>query len=87
MQDVEITISTPSIKLGQYLKLAGLAETGGHAKELIAAGEVTVNDEVVTARGHTLHPGDTVRTPAGSTLIVFEEEDDEDFDPEKWKDL
>ncbi|HEX6390867.1 MAG TPA: RNA-binding S4 domain-containing protein, partial [Solirubrobacteraceae bacterium] len=32
-----------SIRLGQLLKLAGVVDSGGEAKELLAAGEVTVN--------------------------------------------
>ncbi|MEG9506167.1 MAG: RNA-binding S4 domain-containing protein, partial [Cutibacterium acnes] len=31
------------IRLGQYLKFANLAETGGQARELIASGMVSVN--------------------------------------------
>ena len=48
------------IKLGQALKLAGLAESGLDAKELIQEGLVKVNGEVETRRGRKLYPGDTV---------------------------
>ena len=34
-----LIIRTEFIKLDQFLKFAGAAETGGHAKELVAAGE------------------------------------------------
>ncbi len=37
MQEFEVPVSG-TIKLGQFIKLASLAETGGHAKELIAEG-------------------------------------------------
>ena len=50
----DVVISGESIKLGQFLKVANLVESGGHAKELINAGEVSVNGEVVRARGHLL---------------------------------
>ena len=43
---MEITIRDEYIKLGQALKLAGLAENGAIAKEMITAGQVTVNGEV-----------------------------------------
>lgn len=97
-----ISISGESIKLGQFLKLANLAETGGHAKELISAGEVFVNGEAVTARGHELIDGDVVSIPsAGITATVeadgadgsdgddyFDERTaNDDFDPEKWRNL
>ena len=38
-----------------------LAETGGHAKEIVAEGAVSVNGEVCTARGKKLFPGDRVQ--------------------------
>lgn len=53
-----VTITTEYLKLQDLLKLAGLAETGGEAKELIQRGEVLVNGEVCTMRGKKLRPGD-----------------------------
>ena len=66
---MDIHIRDASIGLGQFLKLAGLAETGGHAKELIAAGKVLVNGSVETRRGHSLVHGDTVETPLGEAVV------------------
>lgn len=48
------------IRLGQFLQLAGLVDTGGDAKAAIRAGEVLVNGEVDTRRGRQLHAGDVV---------------------------
>ncbi|MGJ4077175.1 RNA-binding S4 domain-containing protein [Corynebacterium macclintockiae] len=56
----EVSIRDSDIKLGQFIKLANLVETGGEAKEAIAAGAVQVNGEVDTRRGKTLRPGDEV---------------------------
>ena len=53
-----VSIRDESIKLGQLLKLHGVAENGAIAKELIAAGEVRVNGDVETRRGRTVVPGD-----------------------------
>jgi ribosome-associated protein len=58
MRDVAIRDDT--IRLGQFLKLAGALETGGDTKERIAAGDVEVNGEVDTRRGRQLHRGDVV---------------------------
>ncbi|GAA2611186.1 RNA-binding S4 domain-containing protein [Paractinoplanes durhamensis] len=58
MRDVEI--DSDMIRLGQFLKLADLIDTGGEAKIVIAAGDVSVNGEVDTRRGRQLHPGDVV---------------------------
>lgn len=49
------------IRLGQFLKLAGLVDTGSEGKDLIASESVSVNDEVETRRGRQLHDGDVVR--------------------------
>lgn len=57
------------ITLGQLLKLAGVAETGGHAKELILDGAVTVNGQEERRRGRKLLPADIVRVGA-VTLVV-----------------
>ncbi len=46
--------------LGQALKAASLVGSGGEAKVLIQAGEVTVNGEVETRRGRRLQEGDVV---------------------------
>jgi len=55
------------IRLGQFLKLAGLAEDGAQARDLVADGEVRVNGEPETRRGRQLVRGDvvTVALPAG----------------------
>ncbi len=54
----EITIRDEYIKLGQALKLAGLAGSGVEAKILIQEGLVMVNGEVDDRRGRKLYPGD-----------------------------
>lgn len=56
----KITIDTEFIKLGQLLKLAGIADSGVHAKILILNEEVTVNGQVTTMRGKKIYPGDHV---------------------------
>ncbi len=60
MRDVQIR--DDMIRLGQFLKLANVLETGGEGKDLIAYGEVTVNGEVDTRRGRQLFRGDVVET-------------------------
>lgn len=57
---VDVPIQDEAIKLGQFLKLADLIESGAEAKTVIAAGLVRVNDEVETRRGRQLEVGDTV---------------------------
>ncbi len=54
---VKIPIKTEFIKLDQLLKLAGAAETGGHAKEMIQDGEILVDGVVCLQRGRKMRPG------------------------------
>lgn len=70
MKTVHITDET--IRLGQFLKLADLAESGAHARDLIADGEVQVNSEIDTRRGRQLLPGDVVlvASPAGESAAT-----------------
>jgi len=60
MIEREIQITTEFIKLDQFLKFAGIAETGGHAKEIVAEGVVSVNGEICLQRGKKLRSGDVV---------------------------
>ena len=57
---VDVPIRDESIRLGQFLKLANLVETGAEAKPLVADGQVVVNGEVETRRGRQLVVGDVV---------------------------
>jgi ribosome-associated protein len=58
--NLDVTIAEDPIRLGQFLKLAGLAEHGAHAKALLEAEEVQVNGRVETRRGAQLRAGDVV---------------------------
>ena len=69
MRDVEI--DGDMIRLGQFLKLADLIETGGEAKIVIASGDVTVNGEVDLRRGRQLHPGDVVAVGDRTARVAF----------------
>jgi ribosome-associated protein len=49
------------LRLDQFLKRCGIADTGGQAKLLIQGGEVQVNGEVETRRRRKLVVGDVVK--------------------------
>lgn len=57
---IDVPIDDEAIRLGQFLKLANLIESGSEAKTVIAAGLVRVNDEVELRRGRQLQVGDVV---------------------------
>lgn len=56
----EIKISDEYIKLGQALKLAGIASSGVEAKFMIEDGIVMVNGETELRRGRKVRPGDII---------------------------
>lgn len=66
----DVTIRGEVIRLGQLLKLAGVVSGGGEAKELLAAGEVTVNGEPETRRGRQLRDGDVVDVGTDELRVV-----------------
>lgn len=55
-----ILIFTENIRLDQALKWAGVVSTGGEAKILIAAGQVSVNGVVEKRRSRRLGPGEVI---------------------------
>jgi len=57
------------IQLSQFIKFAGLAESGGQAKQAVVDGGVQVNGTAETRKGRQLLAGDRV-TIAGQTLVV-----------------
>ena len=64
-----IQIRDEFIKLGQALKLSGLADTGAEAKDAIQNGKVRVNAQVETQRGKKLVPGDEF-SYMGKSIVV-----------------
>ena len=64
-----IKIRDEYIKLGQAMNLAGLAEEGSEAKQMILNGEVEVNGQTEIRRGKKLFDGDTF-TFQGKTVKV-----------------
>ncbi len=66
----EIKIDQPFIKLGQVLKLAGIADSGSYAKLFISDGLVQVNGEVDTRRGRKVYPGDIITFEDQTIKIV-----------------
>lgn len=65
----EVEVDDGIIRLGQLLKLADLADSGGDARALLATGAVTVNGEAETRRGRQLGRGDVVAV-GGQAIVV-----------------
>lgn len=56
----EIGISTTTIQLDQFLKWAGIVETGGQVKLFIEDGLILINGIQVHERRKKIQPGDIV---------------------------
>jgi ribosome-associated protein len=56
----DVSIGSDGIRLGQFLKFAGVLDSGGDVKEAIIDGFVSVNGEVDRRRGRQLQHGDVV---------------------------
>lgn len=67
----EVTIRDEFIKLDSLLKFAGVTETGGIAKEIVAGGKVKVNGEVCLMRGKKIRRGDKVTVDEIELEIVI----------------
>lgn len=65
----QIEIKDEFIKLGQALKLAGIAESGVDAKIMIEEETVKVNGETETRRGRKLYDGDAVEARGMSFTV------------------
>ncbi|MGD9959485.1 RNA-binding S4 domain-containing protein [Nocardioides sp.] len=66
---LDVPIRDESIRLGQFLKLANLIDTGADAKPLMIQGLVQVNGEVETRRGRQLLKGDVVALGSQSARV------------------
>ncbi|MCR5439923.1 MULTISPECIES: RNA-binding S4 domain-containing protein [Selenomonas] len=60
MQIEDIAIETEEIQLDQFLKWAGVLQSGGEVKMLIEERRIKRNGETESARRRKLHPGDVV---------------------------
>lgn len=57
------------IELVKLIKLLGIAETGGHAKNMIENGEVKLNGNLESRKRAKLRPGDKVEMDEITILI------------------
>lgn len=67
----EIKLETDYIKLDQFLKLCGIAQTGGQAKMMVADGLVKVNGEVSRQRGKKIRKNDKIKVDEEHLFIVI----------------
>ncbi len=66
-EPIDVPIASAGIRLGQFLKYAGLIDSGSEAKELLAQHQVRVNGQVDIRRGRQLVDGDVITLGSGPT--------------------
>ena len=68
----DVPIRDERIRLGQFLKLANLVESGSDVRPLVTEGQVQVNGEVETRRGRQLVRGDVVECRGQAARVADE---------------
>jgi ribosome-associated protein len=66
----DVEVDGDGIGLGQLLKFAGIATSGGEARAMLDDGLVRVNGEPEARRGRKLRDGDVVTVEGGAELRV-----------------
>ncbi len=69
MESVEFVLSRGHVELCQLLKLAGIAQSGGAGKHLVAAGEVSVDAKPENRKAAKIRAGQSVHC-RGVTILV-----------------
>ena len=67
----DVPIREGGIRLGQFLKFVGVADSGAGAAALIADGDVSVDGVVETRRGRQLERGAVVEVSAPGGVEKF----------------
>ena len=69
----DVPVKDDVIRLGQFLKLANLVESGAEAKVVIADGEVLVDGDVEMRRGRQLREGAVVEHAGRRARVTHDE--------------
>ena len=69
MEVIEFLLSRPHVELCQLLKLAGIAESGGGGKRMVAAGEVRVDGQPESRKTAKIRAGQSVEC-RGVKIVV-----------------
>lgn len=69
----KITINTPFITLGQFLKFSGIISSGSDAKKFLFEEIIKVNGELENRRGRKLFPGDIIEVLGTKYQVLSDE--------------
>jgi ribosome-associated protein len=70
MQHLEFVLDREFIELNQLLKLAGLADSGGAGKALVASGQVRVDGAPELRKTAKIRAGQIVRTDSAEIRVL-----------------
>ena len=72
METGEFQLKGEHIRLCDLLRLAGVAESGGQGKQLVAAGEVTVDGQAESRKTAKIRAGQVVECRGARIVVVAE---------------
>lgn len=70
MQRTDFTLEREFVELNQLLKLAGVCDSGGAGKQLVASGAVRVDGEVELRKTCKIRAGQVVRIDAHEIHVL-----------------
>ncbi len=70
MQTFEFQLDRDNVELNQLLKLAGLADSGGAGKALVATGAVSIDGQVELRKTCKVRAGQVVRVGDVEIVVV-----------------
>lgn len=70
MQTIDFDLDRDHVELNQLLKLAGIADSGGQGKAIVASGEVTVDGVVELRKTAKIRAGQVVRVGDAEIRVV-----------------
>ena len=70
MSAIEFRLNGEHVRLCDVLKLAGVADSGGHGKRLVADGEVTVDGQPESRKAAKIRAGQVVEC-RGTRIVVL----------------
>ncbi len=68
---MNVQVKGDCIRLGQFLKIAGIVGTGGEAKIRVQSGEIKVNGVTDTRRGRQMKDGDLVEAEGKEYRVQY----------------
>ena len=70
METLQFQLRGDNVRLCDLLKLAGIAESGGQGKHLVAAGEVSVDGQPESRKAARIRAGQIVECRGARIVVV-----------------